>query len=245
MAAFETIDVAIDSGVAVVTLDRPHVLNAYSVRMRDELWEIFTNLAQDADLRALVVRGRGRAFCAGADLTEFGTAPSPFEARRIRFQRDVWSAIRDFPVPTVAALHGHTIGTGFELALHCTFRIAARSTTVRMPEARLGVLPGAGATQTIPRYASSFLAGRLLYLGEPLDAAQLSAAGLVDAVVADERLDPAVDDLVACIVELPSQVGKALLGVLRTSDERSVDDCVEFERYVGNQLQAARCGQRG
>lgn len=242
MAGFSTIRVDIAAGIATVTLNRPEVLNAYNLQMRDELWEVLANLSQDGQLRALIFRGSGRAFCAGADLTEFGTAPSPFVARRIRFERDVWAAIRTFPAPTIAAVHGHAIGTGFELALHCTFRVAARSTAVRMPEARLGLLPAAGGTQTLSRGTHPAIIGRLLYLGESMDADELAANGLVDLVVDDTGLDEAVGRLAGGLVDVPAVVSGTLLSILRALDERSVTDCVRYELRAGDQL---LCHPRG
>src|SRR5215216_3941014 len=144
---FDTIDYAIRDGVAWVTLNRPAVLNAYNMRMRDELYEVLSAVRDDAEVRAMVVRGAGRAFCAGADLTEFGTAPSPTEARRIRFARDVWSVLSGLEIPTVAALHGFVFGSGLEMALFCDLRLAASGTLLGLPEVRLGMIPAAGGTQ--------------------------------------------------------------------------------------------------
>src|ERR1041385_4579032 len=137
---FETIDYAIGDGVAWVTLNRPEVLNAYNVRMRDELYEVLTAVRDDDDVRALVLNGAGRAFCAGADLTEFGSAPSPTEARRIRFARDVWRQLYELPAPTVASIHGYCFGSGLEMSLFCDIRVAAASTQFAMPEVGLGLM---------------------------------------------------------------------------------------------------------
>jgi enoyl-CoA hydratase/carnithine racemase len=238
VAAFQTIQVDISDAVAVITLNRPEVINAYSVRMRDELWEVLSNLAADPELRVLGIRGAGRGFCSGADLREFGTAPSPFVARRIRFLRDVWGALRSFPVPTVALLHGPVIGTGFELALHCTLRIAGESTFVRMPEARLGVLPGAGGTQTIVRASSPTVAGRLLYLGAIANVRELRQAGLVDQVVSDEELDSAFRRMAAWLAEPEPAVVAAVLSLLRARDECSTAEAVRFECALGRSLSA-------
>src|SRR3978361_82761 len=97
VGGFETVDYATRDGVAWVTLNRPEVLNAYNVRMRDELFEVLTAVRDDSDVRVLVLRGEGRAFCAGADLSEFGSAPSPTRARAIRFTRDVWTLLQELP----------------------------------------------------------------------------------------------------------------------------------------------------
>src|SRR5437899_204426 len=126
--AFSTILYEKEDDVAWVTLNRPHVLNAYSVQMRDDLAEVLGAVRDDQEIRALVLRGAGGAFCAGADLTEFGTAPSPTAARRIRFARDVWALLGNLEIPTIAALHGFVFGSGLEMALFCDLRIAAEGT---------------------------------------------------------------------------------------------------------------------
>src|SRR5581483_10369611 len=112
--------------------------------MRDELYEVLTAVRDDDDVRVLALRGAGRAFCAGADLTEFGSAPSPTRARAIRFARDVWGLLHDLPTPTVASLHGYVFGSGLEMALFCDLQVAAASTLFAMPEVRLGLIPAAG-----------------------------------------------------------------------------------------------------
>lgn len=222
-----------DDGVATITLNRPQALNAYSVQMRDDLHELLTNLAADDELRVVVFRGAGdRAFCAGADLTEFGTAPSPFAARRIRFARDVWAAVRGIPVPTIAALHGHAIGSGLELALHCNLRIAAASTRLLMPEAALGLLPAAGGTQTLPRIAGTHIAARLLLLGEPMQAQQAAAAGIVDEVVPDDALAETATARARQLAQLPRARLTTLVRLLRLRDERSTADAIRAERTL-------------
>src|SRR5256885_10760457 len=116
-SGFDTIDYATRDGVAWVTLNRPAVLNAYNIRMRDELYEVLSAVRDDAAVHVLVLRGAGRAFCAGADLTEFGTAPSPTIARSIRFARDVWALLDGLSVPSVAAIRAACFGSGLEMAL--------------------------------------------------------------------------------------------------------------------------------
>ncbi|MCH7481616.1 MAG: enoyl-CoA hydratase/isomerase family protein, partial [Chloroflexi bacterium] len=112
--------------IAVVTLNRPDALNAFSVRMRDELWEVLGAVRDDPDVRGMLLQGAGeRAFCAGADLTEFGTAPSQAVARTVRWERDVWGLLLGLPKPTVAALHGYCLGSGLEMAVLCDLRVAA------------------------------------------------------------------------------------------------------------------------
>ena len=138
--------------VARVLLNRPEVINAYNLRMRDELFETMEAVRDDPDVRVVLLGGAGsRGFCAGADLTEFGSAPSQVIARSVRWERDVWGLFLQIEKPLVVALHGHVIGSGVEIACLCDVRIAADDALFRMPEVALGMVPAAGGTQTLPR----------------------------------------------------------------------------------------------
>jgi len=115
-------------GIAWVTLNRPRVLNAYNVQMRDDLHQVLSALHDDPEVRAMVLAGAGKAFSTGGDVSEFGQSPSPIVARWVRFRRDVWGLLRTLPIPTVAAVHGFTVGGGLEMALLCDIAIAADDT---------------------------------------------------------------------------------------------------------------------
>ena len=122
--------------------------------MRDDLVQALEAVRDDPDTRAVVLSGAGdRGFCAGADLTEFGSAPSPIVARQVRWERDIWGLFLSLRKPTVAALHGHVIGSGVEMALLCDIRIASEDAVFRMPETGLSLVPAAGGTQTLARHA--------------------------------------------------------------------------------------------
>ena len=133
------------TGVARITLQRPEALNAINLAMRDELWTFVQAAQLDPDVRVLIFAGAGsRAFSAGADISEFGTAPSLHEAREARRRRDLWALLEDLPIPTIAALHGFCFGAGIELPLYCDLRIAASNTQIALPEVTLGYIPSAG-----------------------------------------------------------------------------------------------------
>src|SRR5262249_32508979 len=119
--------------------------------MRDDLYAVFGAADEDPEVRALVLRGRGRAFSTGGDLTEFGTAPSPFVAREVRWRRDVWGRLLGLRAASIAAVHGYAVGGGFEMALLCDLCLAADDARFALPETGLGMIPGVGGTQTLPR----------------------------------------------------------------------------------------------
>ena len=188
MRPFRTLIYEKEGAVAHISLDRPAVLNAYNIQMRDDFWEALRAVSDDPEVRALLVTGQGRAFCAGADLTEFGTAPSLAVARRVRWQRDVWGQLIDLDIPAVAGVHGYCIGSGLEIALLCDVRLAADDTVFAMPEARLGMIPAAGGTQTLPRNAGPSRAMDLLLTGRRFTAAEALEMGLATRVTAPGAL---------------------------------------------------------
>ncbi|MGH7785852.1 MAG: enoyl-CoA hydratase/isomerase family protein, partial [Candidatus Binatia bacterium] len=175
-------DLVEDGRVAVVTLNRPRQLNAYNTAMRDGLYEALLAVRDDPGVRALILRGHGRAFCSGGDLREFGTAPSPARAREVRWLRDVWGTLWRLPVITIAAVHGLAVGGGFEMALLCDQCIASRDARFALPETALGMIPGVGGTQTLPRLIGTGRALHLVLSGDWLDARTAHRLGLVARV---------------------------------------------------------------
>lgn len=189
----------IDDGVAVVTLDRPE-LNVFDLTMRDEFITAVTAVRDHPDARALLLRANGRHFSAGADLSEFGTADFPLEARRIRWDRDPWGPLWDLPQPSVVALHGHAVGAGLEMALLCDLRLADPTTRLGLPETKLGMLPAAGGTQSLTRAIGADAALPIVATGRTLDAEEAAERGIVHAVVDDvERQAVAVAKRLASI----------------------------------------------
>jgi enoyl-CoA hydratase/carnithine racemase len=175
-------------GVAVVHIDRPP-LNALSGALLDEFATVARDLAGDSEVKAVVVLGGPKAFAAGADISEFG---GPDEARAVsqRF-RAAFDAIGDIPRPVIAAINGVALGGGLELALACDLRVAADNARVGQPEILLGVIPGAGATQRLPRLIGPARAKELIWSGRQVKADEALAIGLVDRVVPAAELEDA------------------------------------------------------
>ncbi len=186
--------------VLVVTLDRPEAHNALSLAMTAQLCEVWTTLRDDPELRVAVLTGAGgRAFCAGADLKEIGSwyrAMTPIQ-RRERAERapGLGGITRNLDPgkPVIAAIGGHCLAGGLELALACDVRIAAEHARFGLPEVKRGIMPGAGGTQRLPRAIPLSAALELLLTGDSIDAARALALGLVSRVVpADRLLDEAL-----------------------------------------------------
>ena len=177
-----------EDDIVWLTLNRPAQLNAVHLQMRDELWAMLTMLRDDPTVRVAVLRGAGRAFSAGADITEFGSAPSHIAAREARLNRDLWGLMSRLQMPLIAAIQGFAFGAGLELSLYCDLRIAAEDARFALPEVTLGYIPSAGGTQTLSRHVNLGDAVRLATTGDPIDAAEALEIGLVHAVVPAERL---------------------------------------------------------
>ncbi len=190
MGGFATLKYSKQGRVACISLNRPEVLNAFNVQMRDDVWEALAAVEDDPDVGALLVTGEGRAFCAGADLTEFGSAPSPVAAREVRWERDVWGRWWSLTKPVVTAVHGYCIGSGLEMALLSDLRLAAEGTVFAMPEVRLGMIPAAGGTQTLGRACGASAALDLLYTGKRFDAAEALRLKLITRVTRPDQLFP-------------------------------------------------------
>ena len=189
--------------VAWVTLNRPERLNAYNVEMRDSLFEVLSAIYDDPEVRAMVLAGAGTSFSTGGDVSEFGQAPSPTAARWIRFRRDVWGRLRGLPIPTVAAVHGFTVGGGMEMALLCDVAIAASDARFCLPETGLGMIPGVAGTQTAGRRLKSGWALDLCITGRWIDARQALTLGLVVKVVAPRMLQRTAHKLALALSRLP------------------------------------------
>jgi enoyl-CoA hydratase/carnithine racemase len=185
------VTVAIDDGVALITLDRPP-LNALSSGLLAALAKQAHSLAADPAVKAVVITGNDRAFAAGADVTEF--EPNRESARLVAASfRTTCDAIAEIPRPVIAAIRGYALGGGLELALACDLRVAADTTRVGQPEILLGIIPGGGATQRLARLVGPARAKEMIWSGRQVRADEALAMGLVDRVVpADDVVDDAL-----------------------------------------------------
>jgi enoyl-CoA hydratase/carnithine racemase len=175
-----------DGDTLVITLTRPERLNALDSAMRDQLVEALTTAAADPTVTTVELRGEGRAFCAGGDLDEFGTRADPASAHLVRLQRSVARALhglRNLGKRSTAFVHGATVGSGIELAACADRVVAAPDTEIALPEIRLGLVPGAGGTVSLPRRIGRLRTAWLAFSGLTIDAETALGWGLVDEIV--------------------------------------------------------------
>jgi enoyl-CoA hydratase len=179
----DIVQVEIQGPVALITLNRPDKLNALNEALRQRLMEVVDELAGDDAVRVAVLRGAGeKAFVAGADVAEFA-GRTPVEQREVYLRRRVYDAVADFPKPLIAAVHGHCLGGGSELALACDLRVADRTARFAQAEIRLGLIPGAGGTQRMVHLVGPGHALRLALSGDVIDAEEAHRIGLVEFLV--------------------------------------------------------------
>jgi enoyl-CoA hydratase/carnithine racemase len=196
MSDFETIIYEKQDGKGYITLNRPKNLNVYNIKMRDELYQALQAVRDDTEVRVGILKAAGeRAFCAGADLSEFLTAPSPIIARQVRFERDVWGLFLNIHKPLIAALHGYVLGSGIEMALCCDIRIASEDAQFGVPEMGLGIIPAAGGSQTLPRAVNRGYAMEMLLSGRYVKADEACRMGLVNRVVPRTELLSVVETI--------------------------------------------------
>ena len=187
--SYEAIRYEVAEGVATVTLNRPDVHNAMNETMRRELTRCFGDLALDDDVRVVVVTGAGeRAFSAGADIREFVELAPPTRFREQRRRVDFRQAMDRCGQPIIAAIRGYAFGGGLELALACDIRVAGEDAQLGLTEINLAITPGGGGTQRLPRLVGRGKALEMILTGARLSAAEALRIGLVERVVASDRV---------------------------------------------------------
>jgi enoyl-CoA hydratase len=241
MADFDTLLYEKQDGIAYVTLNRPEAMNAYNIQMRDDLYQILSAIKDDDEVLVAIFKGAGeKAFCAGADLSEFLSAPSPVVARQVRFERDVWRLFLNIPQPLIAALHGYVLGSGIEIALCCDIRIASADSQFGMPEVDLGIIPAAGGTQTLPRTVGQGKALEMLLANRWLSAEEAYHSGLVNRVLPRNELLKAADGIAKKIASCnPTAVRYAKQAVARGLDQ-SLAEGLDLEKRLASHLYTLR-----
>ena len=233
--SFDNLRVEREDGVAVLTIDRSQRLNALDARTLDELRQAFHDFHHDAAVRCVIITGAGeKAFVSGADLAELAAqTPDGARAHALKGQQ-VFDSIEDLGKPVIAAVNGFALGGGCELAMACTLRLAADTARFGQPEINLGLIPGFGGTQRLPRLVGKAKALELILTGNPLTAVEALAIGLVHRVIPSSNL---MHEARALAVELASKPAIAMRYALQ-----AVASGVDMPFHDGCQLEAALFG---
>jgi enoyl-CoA hydratase/3-hydroxyacyl-CoA dehydrogenase len=201
---WETIIIRKEKPIAWIILNRPERLNAINWKMMEELSRALDKLEEDPDVKVIVIKGSGRAFCAGADVRELSElTPITAAFKRSRKGQELRLKIQFYTKPIIAAIHGYALGGGLELALSTDFRIASEDAMLGQPEINLGFIPGAGATQRLARIVGPARAKELIMTGDLIPAVEAYKMGLVNKVVKPEALDEEARSLAMKLAEKP------------------------------------------
>jgi enoyl-CoA hydratase len=224
-------------GVVTVIFDRPDARNALNAQVRAELKDILTAVAE-SDVRVVILTGEdeAKAFVAGADVGEFRDR-SALEQREISKRPRVYEVIDNLPQPVIGRLNGHALGGGCELAQACDVRIAHERAKIGQPEINLGIMPGGGGTQRLPRLVGEGQAMRLILSGELIDAEEAHEIGLVDEVCADlNELDNKVYDLAESMASKSPVALKFAKKSVKAASRMNIEQGIEYEAELFIQL---------
>lgn len=216
--------------VAVLTVNRPDKLNALNQEVRNRMLEHLAAIEVDDGIGAVVVTGAGeKSFIAGADIGEF-EGRSPFDQREAMASPRVFDVMADFPKPVIAMINGFCLGGGCELAMSCDLRIAADGARFGQPEIKLGLIPGGGGTQRLPRLVGMGHAMRLILTGDMISADEAREIGLVDQTAPADELRAVTLALAAKIAAMSPLTLQVAKQALRASERLSIEDGIAYER---------------
>lgn len=230
MAETQVVLVEKKGGVATITVNRPDKLNALNAEVIVALAVALEQLRKDDDVRVAILTGAGeKAFIAGADIAEFKGARA-VDQYRVMQTADIYTAMERFPKPTIAMINGFCLGGGCELAMACDIRIAGDKAKLGQPETNLGIIPGGGGTQRLPRLVGQGWAMRLIYTGEIIDAATAEKIGLVDEVAPQADLNKRTVELAGKIAEKSPASLQAAKECIRAAWQMPLDAGLRFEK---------------
>jgi enoyl-CoA hydratase len=237
---YETLIYEVQQAIATVTLNRPQVLHALNTNVFDELETVFTDIGQNPSIRVALLTGAGdKAFAAGADIKELAATDAVTGTAKARRGQTVFSQIETCSKPVIALINGFALGGGCELAMACTLRLAGERAKLGQPEIKLGLIPGYGGTQRLPRLVGASLALRMLLTGEIIGAEEALRIGLVDELVPGEGREPLQQRglaLAQTIAGMPPLAVSGCLEVVRRSARLQPIEGMEHEAEIFGRL---------
>jgi enoyl-CoA hydratase len=235
----------LEGRVALLTVTRPEKMNALNGEVRCALVGALDDLRDDDDVRALVLTGAGdKAFIAGADIGEFKDQ-TPVDQYRSMQSGNIYSALEAYPKPVIAMINGYCLGGGCELAMACDIRIAASGARLGQPEMNLGLIPGGGGTQRLPRLVGEGRAMKLVMTGEMISGDEAADMGLVDEVADDADLEDRTLELARTIASKSPVALQAAKESILAARRTSLDEGLKFERGWFSLLFSTRDKEEG
>jgi len=225
----DAVVVNLDGGILHVKLNRPSQLNALSHEVLQTLKQIFIHARQDASVKALLLAGEGKGFCAGADIKELAALSSQDGLAFARFGQDVFQHLEMLGKPSVAAIHGFAFGGGCELAMAATLRVSSNNTVFGQPEIKLGVIPGFGGTQRLARLIGKGRALDICLTGRRFSAEDAFQWGLVNALAAPEDLHNKALTTLQELIKMAPFATQSIMTVINQGYELSMDEALELE----------------
>jgi enoyl-CoA hydratase len=219
----------IESGILVITLNRPEKLNALSTEVLDNLKKIFIDAKQNPKIRAVLLTGAGKAFCAGADIRRLAECNAETGFDFARAGQAILSSLETLGKPSIAAINGYAFGGGCELAMAATLRIASEKAQFGQPEVKLGVLPGYGGTQRLARLVGKGRALDLCLTGRTIDANTAESWGLVTEVVAEDALLERAKAILQSVLAVAPLAAKGVMEVIDVGCDLSLSDAFQLE----------------
>lgn len=235
--SYETLLCEVQNQVATVTLNRPKVLHALNARVFDELEAVFLTLKADDAVRVILLSGAGeKAFAAGADINELQAVDAEAGEAKARRGQGVFRLIETCGKPVIALVNGFALGGGCELAMACTMRLASETARLGQPEVKLGLVPGYGGTQRLPRLVGQPAALKLLLTGEMIGAAEALRIGLVDEVVPAGRLMARGLELAQVIVTMAPLAVAGCMEAVQRGGELGLEAAMQLEAKIFGRL---------
>jgi enoyl-CoA hydratase len=232
----ENVSVTYEEKIAQITLNSPPA-NALSTKLLEQLAGALDRIENEKAIKAVILKGEGRFFSAGADIKEFTSLQSGDDfAGLARLGQKLFDRIENFPIPIIAAIHGAALGGGLELAMSCHLRIVTKSAKLGLPELTLGIIPGFGGTQRLPRYVGAAKAYEMILTGKPISGEEAVSLGLANHAVDDEDLTTFTNQLAKNIVDKSGPSINAIMKLIPYSYTSQLNHGIEEEANQFGQI---------
>lgn len=226
---YQTIIFSYENSIARIRFNRPAKLNAMNAQLLADLEKAIIDCEKNDDIKVVILTGNEKAFIAGADIAPLANADVGSAYHLAEFTMQVQERLADLPKPSIAAISGYALGGGLEIALCCDFRVAAENALLGLPEITLGIIPGGGGTQRLPRLVGLGLATEMLMLGVPIKADKALATGLVSKVVPLDQLESEAEALAKRLTEIPVVAIKACKTAMRAGLNTGLKEGLRIE----------------